>query len=373
MKTDIIEVLTKLVSFQTVSATSDQEKNAFHAQQFVEAHEYIKHLFQDTPLIVETIETAGKKTLTVSNKKTIAPDIAMIVHLDVVPAGESLWTMRQEGDRLFGRGVSDMKGSITACLIVMRELVKMKSNDLPSVMLIITPDEEIGGASMKFLRDKLKYSPQFVLCPDGGYGWKMVTNAKGCLQFHFQTTGKSAHASRLAEGVNAAEPLIELYQQLRRVFPHQNEAAWETTTFNLGAFHTGQAANQVPDLAEMKLDFRFTNQSERALIEKELQSAINASPLEIKTLSVVDGHFFESNPNHQITKKFLYCVEKVIGKQIEFVKEYGASDARFFTDVPTVVLIGDGKYHHSSKEEMSLTSLEQYAEAVLTFIKSYRQ
>ena len=49
------------------------------------------------------------------------PGYILSGHMDVVPASEPNWTsdpfrLRAEGDRLFGRGTSDMKGFLAAAL-----------------------------------------------------------------------------------------------------------------------------------------------------------------------------------------------------------------------------------------------------------------
>jgi succinyl-diaminopimelate desuccinylase len=49
------------------------------------------------PSLIADLEGTGKPVL-------------LLTHLDVVPAPETMFTMRREGDRVFGRGVLDDKG-----------------------------------------------------------------------------------------------------------------------------------------------------------------------------------------------------------------------------------------------------------------------
>ncbi|SCJ65173.1 Putative dipeptidase SA1572 [Anaerotruncus sp. 2789STDY5834896] len=98
--------------------------------------------------------------------------IAIAAHLDVVPAGDG-WTgdpfsLRVEGDTLYGRGVNDNKGSAIMGLYLMKFL---QENQIPlkhKIQLILGCDEETGMTDMPYYLSKKK-APAITLVPDGEF------------------------------------------------------------------------------------------------------------------------------------------------------------------------------------------------------------
>ena len=84
--------------------------------------------------------------LNVGAEKTLV----IYAHLDVVPA-EGNWDtdpfqVVQKNGRVYGRGVSDCKGSIAALIAALKVLLE---NGLPkyNLRVLLTTDEEVGGYS----------------------------------------------------------------------------------------------------------------------------------------------------------------------------------------------------------------------------------
>src|ERR1051325_10875499 len=75
-------------------------------------------------------------------------------HLDVVPVGARAWAHdpfsgETDGDRLYGRGASDMKAGVAAILLAARSMAKRLAGT-PGVVIVLTAAEEggcIGAAS----------------------------------------------------------------------------------------------------------------------------------------------------------------------------------------------------------------------------------
>lgn len=76
------------------------------------------------------------------------PIFAFAGHIDVVPAGDSKkWSydpfqLTLHNGRLYGRGIADMKGAISAFIIAVEEYIKLHNPDQGSIVLLITSDEE---------------------------------------------------------------------------------------------------------------------------------------------------------------------------------------------------------------------------------------
>ena len=87
-----------------------------------------------------------------------AKEIAILCHLDVVPAGEGWkfdpFTPFIENGRLIARGVSDDKGPAMTCLYAMKSL-KDKGYVPPCrIRLILGLDEESGSQCMDYYKTK---------------------------------------------------------------------------------------------------------------------------------------------------------------------------------------------------------------------------
>ena len=195
---EICGILESLVAYQTTSAPSIANMSEFTRSQFSQAQAYIAELGLRNGLFVEPINHHGMTTLIVSTQKTKTPNIAFIPHLDVVAAKPYQWQLAYDGEWITGRGTADDKGPIAIALQV---LIDMPKGDfMPSVSLIIPPDEESGGANgMRYLVEDLGYRPDIVFCPDDGPNWQFVEKSKGDLLVRFDSYGIPINSSRLNE------------------------------------------------------------------------------------------------------------------------------------------------------------------------------
>ena len=82
-------------------------------------------------------------------------------HMDVVPAEEPEWTgdpfaLREQGDRLLGRGSADMKGFVALAIntVARARLPHLRS----PLALILTFDEELGTLGARYFREN--WSPE---------------------------------------------------------------------------------------------------------------------------------------------------------------------------------------------------------------------
>src|SRR3989442_2190081 len=76
------------------------------------------------------------------------PSLCLTGHIDTVPLGARAWSRdpfagETDGDRLYGRGSSDMKAGVAAILLAARKLAK-KLPGTPGILLVRTAAEEGG-------------------------------------------------------------------------------------------------------------------------------------------------------------------------------------------------------------------------------------
>jgi succinyl-diaminopimelate desuccinylase len=157
----------------------------------------------------------------------------VLSHLDVVPPGDvSLWdsdpyTLRVEGDRLYGRGTEDNHHGIVASLMAVKALLDLGVTPSRTVGLALVSDEETGSAKgLDFLLQHHGhlFSPRdLIIVPDAGSpdGTLVEVAEKSILWLRLTLLGKQCHASRPQLGRNtltATAHAIVALEALRREF-----------------------------------------------------------------------------------------------------------------------------------------------------------
>lgn len=320
-------------------------------------------------VMIERLENNGSQILLASSAPTKRPDFGYMVHMDVVAAPEEMFEVKKDGDKLLGRGVSDMKFSIPLGVALINELVESQSPI--SFCLAITTDEEVGGfAGGAWLANDFGWNPKVLIVPDGGDELRFVEKGKGVCQLQVTSRGQAAHASRVWLGKNAIPPLAQLIVELEKKFAKTNQAESWKTTLNYGQFNAGISVNQVCDLAILKLDFRYPETTSIEEIEsmvKELALKIEPS-LEIEKLST--GLPTYTKLQLPVVQEFITALEAETKKKIIPMNSYGASDARHFAVFKTPVLMIKpmGGDIHALTEWISLSSTMDFYQGLRRFL-----
>ena len=93
-----------------------------------------------------------------------AKSVLILAHIDTVHATGTIQEklpLREDGDRLFGPGIYDMKAGVLMALEAMKLATKMGHN-LP-IDLLIVPDEEVGSKSSRPLIEEFARNAAYVL------------------------------------------------------------------------------------------------------------------------------------------------------------------------------------------------------------------
>ena len=158
----------------------------------------------------------------------------VMTHLDVVPPGErredGTWagwdsdpfTLRREGDRIFGRGVEDNQQALVASAFAALALKELGITPPHEVALLIVSAEETGSAYgfQRLLKDHPElFSPDdIIIVPDGGNenGSMIEVAEKSVLWLTFEVIGKQSHGSMPHLGRNAFRAVAQLICALDR-------------------------------------------------------------------------------------------------------------------------------------------------------------
>lgn len=206
------------------------------------------------------------------------PTLALVGHLDTVPANPDGTAPRVEGGRLVGLGASDMKGSLA---VMMQLADDLPLDALPFNLRLVFYEREEGP----YLESGL--GPLYDACPelkraaftiameptDGAVQVGCVGSLHATLVFR----GQAAHSARPWQGVNAVHAagslLVDLQQRARREVVASGHSFFEVMSVTLAK--GGRARNVVPDAFELNLNYRFAPGKSVEVAEADVRALVN--------------------------------------------------------------------------------------------------
>ena len=187
-------------------------------------------------------------------------------HTDVVPVdgqdwSSDPWAVREDGGKLFGRGVADMKGFIALALAFVPRFVAGK---LP-VHLALSYDEEVGcqGAPSMIARmAETIPAPRLAIVGEPSL-MGIITGHKGIAVHEVTVRGHAAHSSLVDHGISANAVAIELMHdllaladELRARADPANGFDPPQATLTVGVMEGGTASNILAGHARFQFDLR---------------------------------------------------------------------------------------------------------------------
>lgn len=195
------------------------------------------------------------------------PGVILSGHLDVVPAGEAEWSsdpfsLRADGDTLFGRGTSDMKGFLACALAALPEFAKMPLKR--PIYLAFSYDEEAGCKGVPHL---IKLIPTLCALPDmcivgEPSGLRAIRAHKGKAAARITVRGRSGHSSRPDLGLNAIHAMSEILTSAVNAADALTHGPFDLnfeppySSLQVGKISGGQAVNIIPDLCIADIEAR---------------------------------------------------------------------------------------------------------------------
>ncbi len=142
------------------------------------------------------------------------PGCGIYVHTDTVPPGDG-WThpplaLTREGERLFGRGAADMKGTIVATLAALSAAREARLPLAWDPILLFCTDEEGGlHPGVRYLAEQRLLGCEALICLNGGAVPRIWAGCFGSLDIAVEVEGRAAHSGDAGGGgVNAVEEAI---------------------------------------------------------------------------------------------------------------------------------------------------------------------
>ncbi len=230
------------------------------------------------------------------------PSVAIIAHLDVVPAGSGWksnpFSARVHEGRIYGRGALDNKGPYAAAWAGVKAILESSLPFKGTIILGAVADEERGSRLGMELLLKKGFSPSFAIIPDGGKLDELVIGEKGLIWLKISSRGKAAHACRPEKGENAIYEMVDFLSAIRNYrFKGDFHPLFNEPTLNLGGIEGGQVPNMVADKCEAILDIRYPVGMKSNDIFTQLKNLAKEKNLkiEIERVNLSQPHIVEEN------------------------------------------------------------------------------
>ncbi|MFC4148766.1 M20/M25/M40 family metallo-hydrolase [Micromonospora mangrovi] len=288
--------------------------------------------------------------------------ILLAGHLDTVfpPGTAAARPFRVHDRRAYGPGVSDDKGGLLAGLAAVEVLAALGLDGYGELVLVCTPDEEIGSTGSRPLLRTLGAEADVALClecaRDNG---DLVSARKGVADLEVTVRGRAAHAGIEPErGANALLAAARLTVALDAL-----NGRWPGVTVNVGMLTAGGRPNVVADRARMLIDLRAWHSAEYEAALAEIRRLV-AEPTVSGVRAELAVHAptppWEPGPAGRWLTELAAKVGAGIGLPVSHTATGGCADANLLAEAGAAVLDGLGPVggdDHSPTEWLDLDSV----------------
>jgi glutamate carboxypeptidase len=276
-------------------------------------------------------------------------------HLDTVWSHGTLGGMPYvvNGAKAHGPGIYDMKAGSFLAFNAVRSILRQKVPTRRPIVLLLTPDEEVGSPTSREWIEREAGQAAYVLIPEpAGHGGACVTARKGVGRFVMRIEGRGAHSGGSFE--DGASAVVELARQIVRI--HDMVDLDQGITLNAAPVWGGSRPNVISPDAGCEIDLRVNSAEDGARMERILLETTALTP---GCRVVVEGGMNRPPFAEDAGILALYDKARGIAEQVGVVlprqHRGGGSDGNFTAamGVPTLDGLGcPGSGAHASHEHI---------------------
>ena len=278
-----------------------------------------------------------------SHKVGFGLPILLAGHVDTLCPPESPFNrLTEQGEKLLGPGVNDMKGGITVLVWSLKVLEQLGLLDDFSVVCLINADEEFGSQTSHRLFAEMEGRARRALVFEcGGPGGTVVTTRKGVTRHRIDFAGGAAHhACTKVPKVSAIEELAHKALALEAM----NQADGSLVV-NVGVVDGGLNPNTVAETASLAFEMRYWTPEVEAAALNAVRELIACPTVEGCSMKMSDiSHRPPLQPSDESMQLFetIRRVAADLGRPIVEEKRGGVSDANWLSHVGIPVIDGLG-------------------------------
>lgn len=390
-----VEILGHLVSFPTVNPPGTEAGGQRWVADLLRSWNLevdVFDVFPDRPNVVGVLKgTGGGRSIMLNG------------HIDVVPPGDlkswtgDPYTMRVDGDRLIGRGVTDMKGGMAGMLAAIRK-VQQAGPLRGDVIFESVIGEERGEPGTKRCVER-GYKADFAIVGEAGEARHALAGVgtilgrvtvESDITLHFGARRLVIQTGGGTRGANCIEKLAT------RIIPALNDLERDWAVFkthplitsgmaliNVFKISGGELPGFLPSRADMDIVVTYYPTDSEDAVKREIEDTLaRASALDPwlrdrpARVEWSGDDFFKFNPfefdrAHGGVRLLGEVLKDVTGRELQFGGRGTMCDAGtlYRAGIP-VVVFGPGKIHQSHRidEFVMRKDIEDYAEVIAELI-----
>jgi succinyl-diaminopimelate desuccinylase len=321
---------------------------------------------------------------------TSGPHLCFAGHTDVVPQGdETLWSQPPFAaeiydGKIYGRGATDMKGSVAAFAAAAMNYVRENPKMRGSISFLIAGDEEgpaING-TIKVLDWMKKQSqlPDHCLVGEPSCADKLGDTIKigrrGSISFMVTVDGKQGHSAYPHKADNPVPKLARLIDRIATANLDDGNAHFDPSTLAVTSFDVGNpATNVIPSKAIAKFNIRYSTEHDFASLKLWVDQQIAGVKAELGgswSVTTTEGaEAFITEPG-----AFVELVQNAVQTETGILPKLstsgGTSDARFVKDYCPVLEFGPTNATiHQTDENIDIEELKATTRIYRRVIESY--
>ena len=341
-----IETLVRLESPSTDKAAVDR------------CGDMIGHFLRDLGADVTRIEQAQRGNHLRAELAGGPRRVLLLGHFDTVWDVGQLERMpiREQGGRLYGPGVYDMKASLAVAMLAVR--AAQAAGPTPRIVMLWTTDEEIGSATSRpVIEAEARLSDAVLVLEPSLPGGAAKTQRKGCGEFTLSVHGVSAHA-----GIDPRKGASAIHELAHQIVALESLRDLDRgISVNVGVVSGGTRGNVIAEEARAVIDVRVPRQEDAGRIEaavRALQPRNRAVRLEVH--GGIDRPPLERTDGVKRLYEQAREVAAQLGKELGEGATGGGSDGNFTAalGVPTLDGLGpEGEGAHALHEHVVIADL----------------
>ncbi|MDR7000747.1 peptidase [Neobacillus niacini] len=316
-------------------------------------------------------------------------------HIDVVPEGEheqwaeDPYSGAVKDGKMFGRGVTDMKGGLVSFLLAIEVIQQLNIKLNGDVIFQSVVEEESGGAgTLSTLLKGYKADAALITEPTN---MRIFPKQQGSMWFRIYVKGRSAHGGTRYEGVSALEKTMMVVNQIKALEIRRNELIddplYDKTPIpipiNIGVVSGGTWPSSVPDLVKIEGRMGVAPHEKMEDAKREMSECL-------RRLAEIDPWFAEQpavlewfgarwlpgsiDIEHELMNSLVYQYREAVGEEAVIEAAPWGTDGGLLTEIgkiPTIVF-GPGvtEMAHYPNEYIEMEKVFKAAEIIaLTLIQ----
>ncbi len=368
MKWESIDLLKDLISFRSITPDDKGCQN------------YLIEKLKELEFEIQILKYGDVPNF-FALKGTQGPLFVFAGHTDVVPAGnKSEWDSdpfepQIRDNKLFGRGASDMKGSIAAMLASVGTFLKLYPESSIRIGLLITGDEE-GKAEngTKKVVDWLIDSNIFpTWCLVGEptssliFGDTIKNGRRGSITGKVFLKGKQGHVAYPDNASNPIHSAIPIINRLLREKWDNGDSNFPKTSIQIVNISSDAGAdNIIPGDISFQFNLRFSPETSAEKIKNKVIKELERSNFKFQIFWTHSADPFYSEPG-----TLAETIEKTLIEKLKISPKFsmggGTSDGRFLKKLECEVIeFGPTNQSiHKTNENISLSELSKLEKTYL--------